>query len=100
MDKEHMDIVLNTMVYGEEIEEIRSGDAIGLKSVPRYKIASPFFAPNHLAQTPCGICPVSDQCYEGGVISPISCPYMQDWFEWNYLEDRHPLQPPENQMMP
>jgi DNA-directed RNA polymerase III subunit RPC6 len=94
MDKEHMDIVLSTMVYGEEIEEVGSGEAGSLKAVPRFKIASPFFAPNHLAQTPCGICPVSDQCYEGGVISPTSCPYMQDWFEWNYLEDRHPLQTP------
>jgi DNA-directed RNA polymerase III subunit RPC6 len=30
---------------------------------------------------PCGVCPVMDQCREGGQISPQTCVYYQTWLE-------------------
>ena len=32
-----------------------------------------------LTECPCGVCPVSKQCCEGGVISPSTCVYMATW---------------------
>jgi DNA-directed RNA polymerase III subunit RPC6 len=32
-----------------------------------------------LMATPCGVCPVASQCSENGVISPRTCPYLNDW---------------------
>ncbi len=32
-----------------------------------------------LMATPCGVCPVAEQCHEGGIISPLTCPYLTDW---------------------
>jgi DNA-directed RNA polymerase III subunit RPC6 len=31
---------------------------------------------------PCGVCPVIDQCQEGGQISPQTCVYYQKWLEF------------------
>lgn len=31
---------------------------------------------------PCGVCPVIDQCSEGGQISPQTCVYYQKWLEF------------------
>ena len=30
---------------------------------------------------PCGLCPVSSECQEGGVISPQTCVYYDRWLE-------------------
>ena len=31
--------------------------------------------------TPCGICPVFNQCVEGGIVSPAKCIYMPAWLK-------------------
>ena len=33
----------------------------------------------HFTSTPCGLCAVRDQCTPSGVISPVTCPYLNDW---------------------
>ena len=34
----------------------------------------------HFTSVPCGVCPhLNNECREGGIISPSSCPYMEDW---------------------
>jgi len=35
-----------------------------------------------LTAIPCGLCPVMDQCCEGGQISPQTCVYYQTWLEF------------------
>jgi DNA-directed RNA polymerase III subunit RPC6 len=32
-----------------------------------------------LTTTPCAFCPVYDQCTDNGPISPITCPYLDEW---------------------
>lgn len=32
-----------------------------------------------LTSMPCGVCPVIDDCKEGGAISPQTCVYYQTW---------------------
>eukprot|EP00501_MAST-03F_sp_TOSAG23-6_P001769 GSMAST32.ASY1.ANO1.1846.1 assembled CDS len=36
---------------------------------------------NTSTDTPCGVCPVFDQCIPGGLISPSKCPYLKNWLD-------------------
>ena len=31
---------------------------------------------------PCGVCPVFNECREGGVVSPQTCAYFDKWVEF------------------
>jgi hypothetical protein len=44
-----------------------------------YKVAKNMNPPNYLTETPCGMCPVINQCCEGGIISPTNCVYITNW---------------------
>jgi DNA-directed RNA polymerase III subunit RPC6 len=44
-----------------------------------YKVAKQAQMRNYYTSVPCGVCPVSSQCCEGGIISPASCEYMAHW---------------------
>jgi len=35
----------------------------------------------HFTSTPCGVCKLIDQCTPTGVISPATCPYLNDWLD-------------------
>jgi DNA-directed RNA polymerase III subunit RPC6 len=61
-----------------------AGAAGGGGGIVKYKVAKEFEPPDFLTQTPCGLCPAIAQCREGGVISPTSCLYMNDWPALNY----------------
>jgi DNA-directed RNA polymerase III subunit RPC6 len=37
---------------------------------------------NGLTQSPCGRCPVFKQCRPGGVVSPETCVYLDDWLKF------------------
>jgi hypothetical protein len=50
-----------------------------LSNKPYYKVAKQITAINALTETPCGMCPVSSQCYDDGIISPKTCIYMTQW---------------------
>jgi hypothetical protein len=39
-------------------------------------------AADHVASTPCGVCPVAAKCEPGGLISPTSCIYISQWMEF------------------
>lgn len=45
---------------------------------------------DRFTSVPCGVCPVFAQCAPGGVISPESCVYFEDWWQ----------DPPEEEMTP
>ncbi|XP_004363278.1 polymerase III polypeptide F [Capsaspora owczarzaki ATCC 30864] len=36
--------------------------------------------PTPMATVPCGVCPVFQLCEDGGIISPETCQYMDEWF--------------------
>ena len=46
-----------------------------------YRVARQVTIENHLTDIPCGVCPVISQCCEGGIISPITCKYMNEWLQ-------------------
>jgi len=93
---EELDMILSMLVFDGRLEEVRNtamgsiqgGGAGGASRVGlvKYKVAKQFNAPNHLTEMPCGVCLVVSQCREGGVISPSTCTYMNDWLALNYQE--------------
>lgn len=49
------------------------------KDGKKYKVSTVVTSFNHLTSTPCGVCPVFNQCEEGNIISPATCIYMTKW---------------------
>ena len=56
---------------------------VGEEGAEMYRKAAVRFPPTTaLTSVPCGRCPVSDQCRDGGPISPQTCVYFRDWMEF------------------
>lgn len=81
---EDIETILDTLIYDGKVERSivagqgGSGDS---GQVKLYRAVSPLIQPSGLMRMPCGACPVFDQCYEGGAISPKTCVYMKEWLE-------------------
>lgn len=46
-----------------------------------------------IMSVPCGVCPVFDNCHEGGAVSPATCVYLTDWLDVD-VEDAAGSAPP------
>ncbi|TMW63777.1 hypothetical protein Poli38472_002718 [Pythium oligandrum] len=80
--------IIQTLMYDGRVEEVR-----GVRLTPgqtnhetKYKISQEISTFNYLSETPCGVCPVFDQCQEGNIISPRSCLYLTKWLDLKDLE--------------
>lgn len=76
---EEMTSILQVLVYDRKVELVRPvpGQATRVMS---YKLSSVGLShENYLTETPCGLCPVFDQCQTGNVIAPETCVYMTAW---------------------
>lgn len=80
---EEMDLVLQILVYDGRLEEVSSAVLIltgrATTGQTMYKLSKAVTIPNHLTESPCGMCPVISQCTPGGVISPSTCQYFTEW---------------------
>jgi DNA-directed RNA polymerase III subunit RPC6 len=97
--------IVNTLVYDGEVdahEEIevdasrdpddRTGEDGGSDEedfdyaenvVVVYRPASlPVPKSSAFTAVPCGVCPVFQECAPGGLVSPETCPYMQEWLSF------------------
>jgi len=71
--------ILDKLIFEGKIEK-RSDNDGDLEDIHvRWKLAPPVRSHNYLDQTPCGVCPVRQDCHPGGVISPTTCKYMDEW---------------------
>ena len=80
-------MLLNMLVYDGRLEEVKNaalGSGRSMAGVVKYRVARKVTTLNYLTEMPCGVCPVVAQCREGGVISPSSCVYMNDWLALDY----------------
>uniref|UniRef100_A0A671SZ07 DNA-directed RNA polymerase III subunit RPC6 n=1 Tax=Sinocyclocheilus anshuiensis TaxID=1608454 RepID=A0A671SZ07_9TELE len=73
--------ILNTLIFDGKVEmtiiaakEGTVGSVDGQMKL--YRGVNPIIQPTGLVKTPCGLCPVFDDCHEGGEISPSNCVYM------------------------
>ncbi|KAG9413827.1 DNA-directed RNA polymerase III subunit RPC6 [Aphanomyces cochlioides] len=74
--------ILNTLIYEERVEEVRAiRIAHGEVGEVKYKVSKDVSDFDSLSETPCGICPVFDQCADGNIISPATCVYLTKWLD-------------------
>ena len=74
---ENIQSIVNIMIYDDKIEEILTVNKVN----PSYKISDwqKCMKTPVITQTPCGTCPVFLECKDGGIISPQTCIYFNDW---------------------
>ncbi|XP_032881628.1 DNA-directed RNA polymerase III subunit RPC6 [Amblyraja radiata] len=87
LSMEDIETILNTLIYDGKVEitiiaakEGTVGSVEGQMKL--YRAVNPIIQPTGLMRTPCGMCPVFDDCHEGGDISPATCLYMTEWLEF------------------
>ncbi|XP_025067910.1 DNA-directed RNA polymerase III subunit RPC6 isoform X2 [Alligator sinensis] len=87
LSMEDIETILNTLIYDGKVEmtiiaakEGTVGSVDGQMKL--YRAVNPIIQPTGLVRTPCGLCPVFDDCHEGGEISPSNCIYMTEWLEF------------------
>lgn len=75
---------MNTLIYDGKVESsLTTGTVVGSDDqVKLFRSVNPLVVPTGLMRVPCGVCPVFDECHEGGIVSPINCIYMNEWLEY------------------
>lgn len=92
LQDEDMVMLMWRVIYDGEIEEYQESKEVDRLTPLRraeipledfvklqWQIKKPMRTYSFAAETPCGVCPVRLQCTPGGVISPTTCTYMDDW---------------------
>ncbi|KAJ3614161.1 hypothetical protein NHX12_017737 [Muraenolepis orangiensis] len=87
LSMEDIETILNTLIYDGKVEmtiiaakEGTVGSVDG--QVKLFRGVNPLIPPTSLVKTPCGLCPVFDECHEGGEISPSRCIYLTEWLSF------------------
>ena len=75
LTKEDYQLLIDTLVNDGRLQEVVDPSA----TTPSFKPAKPIHRFNHFSSMPCGRCPVASDCRDGGIISPQTCVYMQQW---------------------
>ncbi|GFX47896.1 DNA-directed RNA polymerase III subunit RPC6 [Trichonephila clavipes] len=85
LSKQDIETILDTLVFDGKVEK----SSICSSSVPNeeiseniYGVIKPLISDCGLMRVPCGVCPVHNECRDGGIISPTTCPYMKEWLEY------------------
>jgi DNA-directed RNA polymerase III subunit RPC6 len=72
--------IMDTLVYDGRVEVIEGKEA---GDPERYRpVVLPLPAMTAFTSIPCGVCPVFQQCVDGGEISPQTCVYYQAWLDF------------------
>ncbi|XP_013382572.1 DNA-directed RNA polymerase III subunit RPC6 [Lingula anatina] len=81
-----IETILDTLIYDGKVERTVVAAAAGgdadAGQLKLYRAISPLIQPTGLMKTPCGVCPVIKDCYEGGAVSPSTCIYMKEWLDY------------------
>eukprot|EP00741_Cyanophora_paradoxa_P012153 tig00020603_g11741.t1 len=83
---EDVQSVVGTLLYDGKLEEMAGPRAAALAGATRgaaiYKVSRLGMLPSALTAVPCGVCPVAHECEEGGVVSPETCQYFDEWLQY------------------
>lgn len=79
----NIDTILNTLLYDgrAEVVLVPSGTK-GEGPQKLYRVTQPVLPCTGFNRIPCGVCPIINQCCDGGIISPSSCKYMKEWLQY------------------
>ncbi|KAK1875902.1 DNA-directed RNA polymerase III subunit RPC6 [Dissostichus eleginoides] len=87
LSMDDIETILNTLIYDGKVEltviaakEGTVGSVDGQMKL--YRGVNAVLLPTGMVRTPCGLCPVFDDCQEGGEISPSNCIYMTEWLDF------------------
>ncbi|XP_043207160.1 DNA-directed RNA polymerase III subunit RPC6-like isoform X1 [Amphibalanus amphitrite] len=73
--------ILDTLIYDGKVERrLQAGGGVQ-EQLKLYRATQTLLPPVGLVKTPCGICPVIDQCSDVGSVTPKHCLYLKDWLE-------------------
>ncbi|CAD5111375.1 DgyrCDS691 [Dimorphilus gyrociliatus] len=81
LEVEDIETIMNTLIYDGKVEftVVPNGDGSQLKI---YRAVVSVVPTSGFVRTPCGVCPVFNDCYEDWDISPSNCQYMNDWLSF------------------
>ncbi|XP_076360581.1 RNA polymerase III subunit F [Tachypleus tridentatus] len=86
LSAEDIEAILDTLIYDGKVEktvvasQVTSGSTAGMTRL--YRAVEPLIESTGLMRLPCGVCPVMEECQEGGAISPSNCLYMKEWLDY------------------
>ncbi|XP_013783845.1 DNA-directed RNA polymerase III subunit RPC6-like isoform X1 [Limulus polyphemus] len=86
LSAEDIEAILDTLIYDGKVEktivasQVTSGSTGGMTRL--YRAVEPLIESTGLMRLPCGVCPVMEECQEGGAISPSNCLYMKQWLDY------------------
>ena len=95
LSSDETNLVIQTLMYDGRLEVVSPSvvQVVGRDtSKIHYKVCKEVMAPNYLTSAPCGVCPVSAQCTEGGEISPATCEYMKNWLNMQAVDGEQDLE--------
>jgi len=73
--------ILDTLIYDGKVEQrLQAGSGVQ-DQLRLYRVIQSLLPPVGLIKTPCGICPVIDQCSDVGSVTPARCTYLKEWLE-------------------
>jgi len=76
-----VETLLDLLVYDCKAEKTVKG-SVDLEQATSYKLVTPLLPPSGLVCTPCGACPVKNDCAPIGDITPIVCEYFNNsWLD-------------------
>ncbi|KAI1812114.1 RNA polymerase Rpc34 subunit [Poronia punctata] len=90
LKQEHVQELINVLIWDNRVEEIRLGNRVGYRAVRITKQNPSLYSKpgdddfwesqsNGLTTVPCGKCPVFDLCEEGGPVWAGGCDYFDQW---------------------
>lgn len=95
---EDIEMILNTLIYDGKVERtvVCESGSLGSSSSTvssgerfknLYRAIEPLVESTGLMRMPCGTCPVIQNCYEGGAVSPSTCQYFKKWLGEDFDEN-------------
>jgi DNA-directed RNA polymerase III subunit RPC6 len=90
--RDDVEQLVRQLVFDGRLEEMTTGRYRSVREVWERDILADTIGPldpnkfgvgpgNGLTQTPCARCPVRRDCKVGGIVSPETCVYMDEWFK-------------------
>lgn len=76
LEEDDLETILKTIVYDGKAQSVLQNNGTYL-----YRAIDSLLPPEGLVQTPCGICPVIQNCSDVGSVTPKTCAYMSEWLE-------------------
>lgn len=84
LEVDDIESILDTLIYDGKVEKtvIAATTSSSEKNMTNlYRATEPLIQNTGLMRIPCSVCPVFEDCHEGGAISPSTCQYMKDWLD-------------------